>query len=172
MEFSQMAKQQKQDNMKIAEKISIRSKILASFTALLFVISCMTAIFSSAINTVSAAENSEPSAAVKPKPIYYALKEPIIVNFSDQSRGAVRYMQVKLKVMARDPKVISAFKLHVPAIRHELSLLFYGQNYDELSSTGTKALKKAALAKINEVIKPDELPSKVRAVYFTSFLMQ
>ena len=168
-----MAKQHTQDTINVVEKSGDKSKILAGITALLIVVSSLSTLFIFGITNVNAAEESgESSAAVKHTPIYYALKEPIIVNFSDQSRGAVRYMQVKLKVMARDPKVISAFKLHVPAIRHELSLLFYGQNYDELTNSGTKALKKAALATVNDVLKQDELQNKVRAVYFTSFLMQ
>ncbi|RKZ77668.1 MAG: flagellar basal body protein FliL, partial [Gammaproteobacteria bacterium] len=94
-----------------------------------------------------------------------------ITNFSDQSQGEVRYMQIKLKVMARDQQVIDAFKLHLPAIQHELLLLFHGQNYDELTA-GTKELQKTTLNKINAVLKPEKLQNKIEAVYFTSFLMQ
>jgi flagellar protein FliL len=116
-------------------------------------------------------EITETTPIAKQTPIYYSVTDPFITNFSDQSQGAVRYMQIKLKVMARDQQIIDAFKLHLPAIQHELLLLFHGQNYDELT-VGTKELQKATLNKINEALKPEKLQSKIEAVYFTSFLMQ
>lgn len=116
-------------------------------------------------------EMTEAAPVAKKTPIYYSVADPFITNFSDQSEGAVRYMQIKLKVMARDQQVIDAFKLHLPAIQHELLLLFHGQNYDELT-TGTKELQQTTLNKINEALKPEKLQDKIEAVYFTSFLMQ
>lgn len=122
-------------------------------------------------NQSSSDEMAEAAPAAKQPPIYYSVSDPFSINFSDQSQDAVRYLQIKLKVMARDQQVIDAFKLHLPAIQHELLLLFYGQNYDELT-LGTKALQKATLDKINDVLKTEKLPNKIDAVYFTSFLMQ
>ncbi|HHA18888.1 MAG: flagellar basal body protein FliL [Gammaproteobacteria bacterium] len=116
-------------------------------------------------------EITEAAPVAKQTPIYYSVADPFITNFSEQSQGAVRYMQIKLKVMARDQQIIDAFKLHLPAIQHELLLLFHGQNYDELTA-GTKDLQKTTLNKINAVLKSEKLPNKIEAVYFTSFLMQ
>jgi len=123
--------------------------------------------------TAEDAETAEVAEPVKQKAIYQAVEKPFIVNFSDQSKGAVRYMQIKLKVMARSQDVIDAFVLHEPAIKNELLLLFYSQNYDDLNTNeGTQALRKAALATINEVIKQDTGEAGLENVYFTSLIMQ
>lgn len=112
--------------------------------------------------------------SVKQAPIYYSVNDPFIVNFSEQSNGAVRYMQVKMKVMAREQHVIDALTFHLPAIQHELLMLFYSQNYDELqTSEGTKALQQMCLETINRVLKSEtSMENELEAVYFTSFIMQ
>jgi flagellar FliL protein len=118
------------------------------------------------------AEAEEQAAVGKPA-IYHAVDTPFVVNFSEQSNGAVRYMQVKMKVMARDRQVIDAFKLHTPALKHELLMLLYSQKYDDLqSSEGTRALQQACLDTINRVLKSESLENELEAVYFTSFIMQ
>jgi flagellar FliL protein len=119
-----------------------------------------------------ATDKTEDVAVVKQAAIYFTVTDPFIVNFSDQSNNAVRYLQVKLKVMARDQHVIDAVQLHMPAIQHELLLLLYGQNYDDLNTNGTKALQAATLLKINEILKKENVANQLEAVYFTSFLMQ
>lgn len=106
--------------------------------------------------------------------IYHAIDTPFTVNFSEQSDGAVRYLQVKMKVMARDQKIIDAFRLHQPAMQHELLMLLYSQNYDDLQgSEGSTALQQACRETINRVLLAEEqLDNGIEAVYFTSFLMQ
>lgn len=118
-------------------------------------------------------ETAEASAPkVKAAPIYHAVEKPLIVNFAKQSGGAVRYLQVKLKVMARDQAVIDAFSLNLPAIQHELLLLLYAQDYDELNTTGTKELQNEVLSTINSLLESETGDKQLEAVYFTSFLMQ
>ncbi len=118
-------------------------------------------------------ESAETAEVVKQKPIYYTVDSPFIVNFKDQSNDAVRYLQIKLKVMARSQEVIDSFTLHEPAIKHELLLLFYSQNYDELNTVeGTKALRKLALVKVNEIISEDVPDYQLENIYFTSLIMQ
>ncbi len=85
----------------------------------------------------------------------------------------MRYLSVKLKVMARDQLVIDAFTLNVPAIQHELLMLLLGQKYDELSTPeGTKVLQQHTLTTINEVLKAEKTSGELESVYFTSLLMQ
>jgi len=118
-------------------------------------------------------EATEAAAPVKQAAIYFTVEKPLVVNFKDQSQGAVRYLQVKLKVMARDQATIDAFNLHTPAIQHELLMLLLGQKYDELSTTaGTKALQQQTLTTINKVLKAEEHQGELEAVYFTSLIMQ
>ena len=46
------------------------------------------------------AETTETADAPKAAPIYHEVKAPFIVNFAKQSNDAVRYLQIKMKVMA------------------------------------------------------------------------
>lgn len=109
----------------------------------------------------------------KQAPIYYTVESPFIVNFSEQSDGAVRYLQIKMKVMARNQNAIDAFSLHLPAIQHDLLGLFYSQNYDDLQTNGTQALQQTTLDGINTLLLDETgLENGLEAVYFTSFLMQ
>jgi flagellar FliL protein len=119
-------------------------------------------------------EPEEEKAEVKQPPIYFAIEEAFIVNFSEQSRGEVKYMQIKLKVKARSQDVIDAVTLNLPAIQHELNMLFFSQNYDELQTIeGTKALQQSSLNTINEILKNESsVDGQLEAVYFTSFIMQ
>lgn len=113
-------------------------------------------------------------AVQKATPVYHEVAAPFIVNFSEQSNNQVRYLQIKMKVMARDQASISLFALHEPALVHELLMLFYSQNYDELSTTeGTQALQQASLETINNFLKQQDssIPG-LEAVYFTSLVMQ
>lgn len=119
-------------------------------------------------------EQAEQAEVVHQAPIYFTVEAPFIINFSEQSNNAVKYMQVKMKVMARSQAVIDAFQLHLPAIQHEILMLLYSQKYDDLlTSDGTKALQQACLDTINKVLKQEEsLENELEAVYFTSFIMQ
>jgi flagellar FliL protein len=114
------------------------------------------------------------TAVQKATPVYHEVAAPFIVNFSEQSNNQVRYLQIKMKVMARDQATISLFALHEPALVHELLMLFYSQNYDELSTTeGTQALQQASLETINNFLKQqDSSITGLEAVYFTSLVMQ
>jgi len=110
---------------------------------------------------------------VKQAPIYHAVDKPFIVNFSSQSNAAVSYLQIKLKVMARDKAAIDAFILHTPAIKHELLMLFFSQNYDALNTReGTEALRQQTLETVNKILKDEQHTSLLEAVYFTSLIMQ
>jgi flagellar FliL protein len=83
-------------------------------------------------------------------------------------------MQVKMKVMARSQAIIDSVKVHLPAIQHELLMLLYSQNYDDLqSSEGTQALQEACRQTINQILQSESsLEGELEAVYFTSFIMQ
>ncbi|MBL1457172.1 MAG: flagellar basal body-associated FliL family protein [Methylophaga sp.] len=113
-------------------------------------------------------------AVQKATPIYHEVTAPFIVNFSEQSNDRVRYLQIKMKVMARDQASIDLFALHEPALVHELLMLFYSQNYDDLSTTeGTQALQQASLETINSFLKQQNSDlTGLEAVYFTSLVMQ
>lgn len=126
------------------------------------------------VGSDDAAETTETADAPKAAPIYHEVKAPFIVNFAKQSDDAVRYLQIKMKVMARDQQAIDDFVTHEPAIVHELLLLFFSQNYDDLNTTeGTRALQQATLNTINQQLKTlAGNDTGLEAVYFTSLVMQ
>ncbi len=166
-----------QEDIEVVEEKKGNSKLLIIIIAvLLLAIIALGAMMFLGGDDDTAAEDSEAAETAEPvkqKPIYYTVDAPFIVNFKEQSNGTVRYLQIKLKVMARSQAVIDAFTLHQPAIQHELLLLFYSQNYDELNTVeGTKALRKLALKKVNEIINEDVPDSELENIYFTSLIMQ
>ena len=172
-----MADQEQKDDIDVVEEQKSKPKLLLIIIAVVVValIGGGAMMFLGGDDKPrSGDESTEAAAAPKQPPIYHAIDTPFVVNFTEQSQGAVRYLQIKLKVMARSQAVIDAFKLHDPAIQHELLLLFYGQNYDDLNTgDGTRALQQSTLASVNEILNADPtLESKLEAVYFTSLIMQ
>tara|TARA_R110002049_G_scaffold182677_6_gene350573 strand:+ start:1055 stop:1558 length:504 start_codon:yes stop_codon:yes gene_type:complete len=163
-----------QDDIEIIEDGGKKSKLLIIIIAVLVLaLAGVGGMLLLGGDDKPAVDNEPTAAAVKQTPIYYTLEKPLIVNFGDQSQGAVRYLSVKLKVMARDQLVIDAFILHEPAIQHELLMLLLGQKHDELNTTeGTKALQQQTLTTINEVLKAEKTSGELESVYFTSLLMQ
>ena len=166
---------EKQDDVEVVEEASggqSKKMIIIIAVVVLALIGGGAAMFLGG-DEPTAEESEEAVAPVKQSPIYFSIEKPLIVNFKEQSKGAVRYLSVKLKVMARDQATIDAFTLHTPAIQHELLMLLLGQKYDELSTTaGTKSLQQQTLVTINEVLKAEEHEGELEAVYFTSLIMQ
>ena len=104
-------------------------------------------------------------------PHFLALK-PFVVNF--QSGQAVRYLQVSLQVMSRDPATITLLKQNDPVVRNDLLLLLSNQRYATLETeAGKQRLRPAVLADVRKVVgAAGGHPSRVDAIYFTSFVMQ
>lgn len=105
-------------------------------------------------------------------PVQYHQMDPkFVVSFSDKS--VARFMQFSLQVMTRDDEVIEQLKLHNPAIRSNLVLLF---NNQDASVMNTRDGKEALLTQITDDINKslNELAdiSGVEAAYFDSFLIQ
>ncbi len=120
------------------------------------------------------AESTETAEAPKTPPIYYDIKDPFIVNFGKQSNDAVCYLQVKMKVIARNQQAIDDLAAHEPAIIHELLLLFFSQNYDVLNTSGgSREFQQATLKTINhQLAELADNQQDIEAVYFTNLVMQ
>jgi flagellar FliL protein len=114
-----------------------------------------------------------PAAVAAPlPPQYLALDPPFVVNFeADQN---VRFLQVTVQLMSRDPHTIELLKGNDPVVRDQLLMLFGNQKYEVLSTReGKEALRKQALDSVRSVIGgTGGHPERVEAVYFTSFVMQ
>jgi flagellar FliL protein len=148
-------------------------KMLIIIVAALLIIAGGAAFFLMGGEDEAASQETTEAKPIKQAAIYHTVEKPFVINFSEQSANRVKYMQVKLKVMARDQAAIDGFKLHMPAIQHELLMLFFSQNYDAMNTKeGTQALRKEALKTINDLLTAEKQAGLLEAVYFTSLIMQ
>ena len=161
------------EGVDIAEQGGNSKKMLFIIIGVVLLLGGAGAVFFLMGGEETSAEKVEEVKPVKQKAIYHTVRDSFVVNFHKQSGNAVKYMQIKLKVMSRNQDTIDAFKFHMPAIRHELLLLFFSQNYDTLNTKeGTRALRKETLNTINTILTHKGVEEGLKAVYFTSLIMQ
>ena len=107
----------------------------------------------------------------KAPPVYYAFDPAFVVNFQDNS--AIRFLQVTIEVMSRDPAAIEAAKTHMPVIRNGLVLLFSSQTPENIMTReGKEKIRTDALKEIQKVMTEQTGAPSIEAVYFTGFVMQ
>jgi len=116
-------------------------------------------------------------AAVKAKeplapPLYVALDPPFVVNFEGEQ--LVRFLQITVQVMTRDPATVEVVKANDPVVRNDLLLLFANQKYEVVAArAGKEKLRSEALTAIRHVVESGGgKADHVEQVYFTSFVMQ
>lgn len=103
---------------------------------------------------------------------FVKLDPPFVVNF--EAKGLMRFLQVTVEVMTRDPTTLELIKKNDPMIRNDLILLFSNQRYETLSTReGKEQLRQEALQVVKDVIAAEGgNDEKVEQLYFTSFVMQ
>jgi flagellar protein FliL len=118
------------------------------------------------------ADAEKAEAAHKAPPIYVALDPPFVVNF--EAEQLVRFLQVTVQVMSRDPETVEIVKVNDPVVRNDLLLLLGNQHYETISSReGKEKLRQQALEAVRKVVTgAGGKAEKIEAVYFTSFVMQ
>lgn len=104
--------------------------------------------------------------------LYAPLDPPFVVNF--QSEQAVRFLQITVQVMSRDPATIEQLKANDPVVRNDLLMLFANQKYAVIStSEGKEQLRAQALDAVRRaVVGAGGKAEHIEAIYFTSFVMQ
>jgi flagellar FliL protein len=105
-------------------------------------------------------------------PIYVNLDPPFVVNF--EAEAMVRFLQVTVSVMTRDPHTEEIIKKNDPRIRNDLLLLLSNQHYKDISTReGKEKLRAAALEAVRLDVKDAGGESaKVENLFFTAFVMQ
>jgi flagellar protein FliL len=105
-------------------------------------------------------------------PLYVALDPPFVVNFDGDQ--VVRFLQITVQVMTRDPATVEVLKANDPVVRNDLLLLFANQKYDVVATrAGKEKLRSDALTAIRHVVESGSgKADHVEQVYFTSFVMQ
>jgi flagellar FliL protein len=119
-----------------------------------------------------AAKEAGPKAVVKAPAMYIKFDPPFVVNF--EAKGMIRFLQVSIEIMTRDPATADLLKLHDPMLRNELLLLLGNQTYETISTReGKEQLRGAALEAVAKIIGAQGGSAKnVEQLYFTSFVMQ
>jgi flagellar protein FliL len=110
--------------------------------------------------------------AVKTPAIYSKFDPPFVVNF--QNKGQMRFLQVSVEVMTRDPLTADLIKQHDPKLRNDLLMLLGGQTFETLSSReGKEKLRTESLQAVAAVVAAEGGKAEsVEQLYFTSFVMQ
>jgi flagellar FliL protein len=105
-------------------------------------------------------------------PLYVALDPPFVVNFDGEQ--LVRFLQITVQVMTRDPATVEVLKTNDPVVRNDLLMLFANQKYEVVAArAGKEKLRSDALAAIRHVVESSGgKADHVEQVYFTSFVMQ
>ena len=161
------------DDIDITENEGGKSKKMLIIIAAVLLLGSGAAAFFLMGGEEAPSEDAVEAKPIKQAAIYHTVEKPFVINFDKQSDNRVKYMSIKLKLMARDQAAIDAVKLHMPAIQHTLLMLFFSQNYDAMNTKeGTKALRKETLTTINDLLTAEKQPSLLEAVYFTSLIMQ
>lgn len=120
----------------------------------------------------AAGHKSASAPAPSGPPLYLALDPPFVVNF--QADQIVRFLQVSIEVMSRDPKTLDLIKSNDPVVRNDLLMLLGNQKYATLASPeGKEQLRANALTVVRkDLAQAGGDPKRLEAVYFTSFVMQ
>lgn len=114
------------------------------------------------------AKDAEPKAPA----VYVKLDPPFVVNF--EAQGVMRFLQVTVEVLTRDPHVAEMIKANDPQIRNDLLLLFGAQQAPDLKTNeGKEKLRNDARDVVAKIVTAEGGEGKmVENVYFTSFVMQ
>ncbi len=94
------------------------------------------------------------------------------MNF--EAEAAVRFLQVTIGIMTRDPHTEALIKDNDPRVRNDMLMILSGQSYASVSSNeGKEALRSKSLEAVRTIVKDmGGEADKVEALYFTSFVMQ
>ena len=103
---------------------------------------------------------------------FVKLDPPFVVNF--EAKGLMRFLQVTIEVMTRDPQTLDLIKKNDPMSRNDLIMLFSNQRYEVISTReGKEQLREEALQVVAKVIAAEGgKDGQVAQLYFTSFVLQ
>ena len=90
-----------------------------------------------------------------------------------QNPKTVRFVKASIEVMVRDDDVVDDLKLHMPAIRDAIIMLFSSKSEDDLiTNEGKEKFRQEILQSIRDTLEGLTGKPGVEAVYFSNFVMQ
>jgi flagellar FliL protein len=111
-------------------------------------------------------------ATPKAPAVFVQFDPPFVANF--ESDGELRFLQVQVEVMTRDPALAELIKAQTPVIRNDLLLLFGSVDAKKIATReGKEKVRQDALDTIRRIVTEEGgKGEKIESVYFTSFVMQ
>jgi len=124
-------------------------------------------------DSAAGGEDKKPAKAAIPAPAqYFALDPAFVVNLSGPANGP-RFLQIEVQLMTRDPAALEAIKLHAPAIRARLLMLFSQVEPAQIADrAGKEKLQADALAEVRRLLKAETGKDGADELLFTSFVTQ
>lgn len=102
--------------------------------------------------------------------IFYSIKPVFIVNLNS---GRVKFLQIAVDVMTKDPDTITKLTDFLPIVKNELLILFSNKTYDEVKTIeGREALRHEALNTVRRVLEKEAGGSHIDDLLFTGFVVQ
>jgi len=85
----------------------------------------------------------------------------------------MRFLQVELSVLTRDPAVIALLALHNPLIRNNLLDVFSRQDVAQVgSAAGKQKLADELTASVQDIMKAEMDDPGIESVLYRSFILQ
>ena len=83
-----------------------------------------------------------------------------------------KYLMINVQILAEGAEAVARIKKHMPALRHELIMLFTGRPSDQLQTMEQReALRKETSELIHKALDKLENGDGYRDVFFTEFLI-
>lgn len=93
--------------------------------------------------------------------------ETFIVNLAD--KGGTRYLRISMDLELEKEETVEVVEKRLPKIRDAVLMILPTKKYEDIGTVeGKSALRNEMLAKINELMKPEE----IKNIYFTEFVVQ
>jgi flagellar FliL protein len=105
---------------------------------------------------------------VEPVLEYLEMTPKFTVNLAGQKK----YLLINVQLLFEGKENVEKIKKHMPALRHELIMLFSGRNETDLASMEQReALRKETLDAIRAALDKYENSDGFRDLFFTEFLL-
>lgn len=103
--------------------------------------------------------------------LYFDLSKPLVVNLPKGS-GA-KFVMIALSILVEGADMVDALKKNEPMMRNNLLMLISAQNADELKTREGKDKLRAAMEEsVSAMLTKMAGKSRLKDIYFTSFVMQ
>lgn len=107
------------------------------------------------------------------KPPIFTPLEKIVVKLQRGRLSVDHYVQVSIELRIADAKVAEKMKQSLPIIQYEVMLILSSKDFEWMDPVeNKKKLAQEIRDRINKIIKSESTKEGVRAVYFTSFILQ